>query len=241
MPTFWRKPIRKTIYTLQIDNYAPEICALTLPLMANYARKIGANFHIIKERHFPEWPIVYEKLQIFGLGRLHANDWNLYFDADTLIHPDFFDVTEQMSKDTVAHNGKDMAGMRWHYDQYFRRDGRNLGSCNWFACASDWCLDLWHPLEDLTMQEAVANISPTVGEHNCGIVKAEHLIDDYTLSRNIARFGLKHTTLIEMCGRLGFLGPDGRPTNFFLFHLYTLTNEEKVAKMKEILKAWRLI
>ena len=64
----WSKPLRKTIYTVNIGDYAPEICALTYPLMQAYARKIGADFHVIRERKFPAWPVVYEKLQVHELA-----------------------------------------------------------------------------------------------------------------------------------------------------------------------------
>ena len=59
----WSKPVKNTIYTLNIGNYAPEICALTYPLMEAYARKIGADFYIIRDKKYPEWPVVYEKLR----------------------------------------------------------------------------------------------------------------------------------------------------------------------------------
>src|ERR1700722_6556869 len=127
------RPIRKTLYTLNIDNYAPEICALTYPLMKNYARKIGAAFSIIDERKFPEWPVVYEKLQIHELAKgeyaRHADvdvleprepdDWQIFVDSDALISPEFFDVTELLSKDTVLHNGRDMAGLRFKKNEKF--------------------------------------------------------------------------------------------------------------------------
>jgi hypothetical protein len=96
--------------------------------------------------------------------------------------------------------------------------------------ASAWCVDLWHPIDDLTMAEAVANITPTVEENNTH-VKAEHLVSDYALSRNIARYGLKFTTLTALWPRLG-IAP-----NFF-WHVYTLPVEEKLIEMKKIIKAW---
>jgi hypothetical protein len=89
----WSKDIKKTIYTLNIDDYAPEICALTYPLIQAYARKIGADFQVIRERKFPDWPVVYEKLQIHELGQRDSNDWNIYIDSDTLINPEMFDIT----------------------------------------------------------------------------------------------------------------------------------------------------
>jgi len=227
----WHKHVKKTIYTLNVGDYAPEICALTYPLMQAYARKIGADFQVIRERKFPEWPLDYEKLQIHDLAEEHGNDWSIYIDSDALVNPEMFDVTEHLYKNTVCHNGTDMAGIRWKYDQYFRRDGRHIGSCNWFAIASDWCLDLWRPLDDLTPEEAIANISITVGERNSGHCETPHLISDYTLSRNIARFGLKVQTVIDLCGKMGWHSPGGGPVSPFLFHKYTISNEQKAREM----------
>jgi len=201
------------------------------PVTQNFCDKIGADFFEIKDRKYPEFAPVYEKLQIFELGQEMKNDWNIFIDADTLVHPDCFDFTTQMKKDTVAHNGKDFAPIRWKMDRYFLRDGRNIGSCNWFAVASDWCIDLWHPLDDITREEAIANINPTAKELGT-IIEASHLIDDYTLSRNIAKYGLKHTTLRDIFQPYGF--QDG---NFF-WHQYTIPIEQKVQEMKKVLKVW---
>ncbi len=240
----FHKPVKKTIYTLNIGNYAPAVCEITYPLINAYARKIGADFKIITERKFPEWAVVYEKLQIHELAQRDQNDWSIYIDSDALVHPDMFDVTALLSKDTVCHNGRDMALVRWNYDQYFRRDGRHIGSCNWFTCASDWCLDLWRPLDDLSASEAVANISLIVDEHNCGVMDASHLIDDYALSRNIARFGLKFKTVIDLCAEHGLtpVNPAGQrlSQNPFLWHAYTISIAEKVEKLKAVLKNWKV-
>ena len=202
--------------------------------MRAYARKIDAEFHVIRERKFPEWPLVYEKLQIHELGRC-GNDWNIYIDSDALVNPEMFDITDYLHKNTICHNGRDMAAIRWKYDQYFRRDGRHIGSCNWFTVASDWCLDLWRPLDDLTLEQALANINITIGERNSGLCQTEHLIDDYTLSRNIARFGLKVQTVIDLCGQLGWRGPNGVPVSPFIYHKYTISNEQKVREMLMVL------
>jgi hypothetical protein len=218
--------MKKTIYTLNIDNYAPQITALTYPLIQRYADKIGANFEIIGTRQFPGWPVVYEKLQIHELGK--DNDWNIYIDSDAIVHPDMFDVTDHLTKDTVLHNGRDMAGNRWSYDRFFRRDGRHIGSCNWFTVASDWCIDLWKPLDDLTFEEAVKNIHPVMSEAATGLIAPSHLIDDYTVSRNIAKFGLKFDTLIEMQARRKDQGA-------YLFHLYNIPESAKLEQMSNYL------
>lgn len=225
--------MKKVLYTLNI-GYSEEITKLTYPFLRKYAEKIGAEFEIISERKFPDWPMDYEKLQIYELGK--NNDWNIYIDSDALIHPDFFDVTNHVHKDTVLHNAADFANIRWRYDKYFRRDGRNIGSCNWFAIASDWCIDLWHPLEDLTLEEATRNIYPTNREvKSNGRVGLEpgHLISDYTLSRNIARYGLKFNTIM---GLLQKYDPNGG----YLSHDYISPLDIKVKNLKTILKQWDL-
>lgn len=225
-----QRKLKKTIFTLNVDGYAPEITEFTYPLIKRYADKIGADFYIIKERKFPKFPPVYEKMQIYDLGRQMKNDWNIYIDSDALVHPDMFDVTEFISKDTVCHNGNDMANIRWRYDDYFRRDGRHIGSCNWLTIASDWCLDLWHPL-DIPYEEALKNIFPIQNELNT-VITREHLIDDYMLSRNIARFGLKFKRVDKIIEERG-------GGNYF-WHQYTINIKEKVELMKNILATWEI-
>lgn len=230
----WQKKFKKTIFTLNVNNYAPEITEITYPLIKRYADKIGADFYTIKDRKFPDFPPVYEKLQIYELGQKMENDWNIYIDSDALVHPDMIDVTNHISKNTVMHAGADLASNRWKYDRYFLRDGRNIGSCNWFTVASDQCIELWKPLDDLTLKEAISNINPTVHELST-IIIPEHLIDDYTLSRNIAKYGLKFMTCMDLLRKL--LG-DNIPQYFW--HQYTIPTEEKVIRMKQVLKEWGL-
>jgi hypothetical protein len=229
----WQKPLKKTIFTLDIDNYAPEITAVTYPFIEHYAEKIGADFHIITQRKFPEFPLTYEKFQIYELAQEMENDWNIYIDADTLVHPETIDFTLHVQKDTVIHHDKDMANVRWKYDRFFYRDGRNIGSCNWLAIASDWCIELWKPPEDLTVEEAVRNIFPTVEEKGT-VIKPGHLIDDYIVSRNIAKYGLKFASCRDILLKLNL------PLANFFFHQYTFSKEEKLKQIKEVLGNWRI-
>lgn len=223
--------MRKTVWTLNINNYAPELCELTYPLLLGYANKIGADFQIINERRFPEMPVVYEKLQIFYLGR--TNDWNVYIDSDSVLFPDMFDVTERIPKDTVAHYGRDHAGNRFRADGYFRRDGRDIGSCNWFTVASDWCIDLWHPLENgAALADVLPNIHPIVTERQAGIDR-EHLIDDYVLSRNIARYGLKFKTVYDLM-------KESDDKGMYFWHTHRKSLSAKVNEIREGIVAAKL-
>jgi hypothetical protein len=244
----WNKQIKKAIFTLNVENFDPEITELTFPLLKNYAKKIGAEFVIIKERKFLDWPVTYEKLQIYKLAQEMGNDWNIYIDADALIHPDLMDFTSILSKDTVAHHGSDFASMRWRYDRYFLRDGRNISSGNWFTLASDWCIDLWHPLDDLTLEEALANITPIVVEENSNVFDASHLIDDYVLSRNIAKYGFKFTTIREYLKSISreittSIDLDSKKTKAvgMAWHQYLVPKEVKIIEMKKVLKDWGLM
>lgn len=219
--------MKKTVFTLNVNDYSPEITNITYPFIDQYARKIGATFHILNKRKYPDFPVTYEKFQIYDL----ATDWNIYIDSDALIHPDTFDITELLPKDTTLTCGKDFAPIRFTYDEFFKRDHRHIGAGNWFTVASFWCRDLWHPLDDLSLVDAVRNIHPTILERNNEVTPA-HLIDDYVVSRNIAKYGLKFKTFKEI------LAEQGNPGEF-LFHEYLYTTEQKVKNLKKVLNTWK--
>jgi hypothetical protein len=229
------RKIKKCVFTLATKGYEPELCALTLPLIKGYADKIRADFYVIDDRKFPQWPIQCEKLQIYDLAREMENDWNIYIDSDALVHPEMLDVTNYLSKDTVMHVGLDHAAVRWAYDEYFLRDGRNIGSCNWFAVASDWCVDLWRFPEDLSPHECGQRIQPTVAEELTGMKTSMNLIDDFLLGRNIARFGLKFKTFMQILDEVGVRN------SFLLWHQYTKTPEHKLEEAREVLFGWGLM
>jgi hypothetical protein len=230
----WQKKIKKTLFTLAIGDYEPKICEMTFPLLKAYANKIGADFHVIKERKFPDWNIRYEKLQIYQLAQEMENDWNIYIDADALIHPEMVDVTNLLTKDTVAHMGNDYQAVRYRPDRFMLRDGRNISSCNWFTVASDLCIELWEPQTDITQADVTASCFPTVDEANT-VFTPDKLVDDFVLSRNIAKYGLKFTTITKRLKDIG-LGE-----SWFAWHAYTISAEQKFLEMKNILKMWRLI
>jgi hypothetical protein len=220
----------KTIFLLDIDNFAPELKKITLPFIQLYAERIGANIHFITERKFPQWPVTYEKLQIYELAKEFKSDFNLYIDLDTLIHPECPDFTIYLPKGTIAFHASDVSHIRFRTDDYFLRDGRYIAPGNWFMIASDLCLDLWRPL-DLSLEEILNNINPTPKEIKNGITR-EHLIDDYVLASNISRFGLRFKSFEEIYKERGF--------NECLQHEYTLSIPEKIEYMKNVIKKWNI-
>ena len=100
--------LKKTIFTVNVDNFAPEVTEITFPYIKAYAHKIGAEFFEITARKNPDKPPAYEKFQIYDLGRLMRNDWNIFFDADTLIHPDYPDITWglRLAEANISRSGK---------------------------------------------------------------------------------------------------------------------------------------
>jgi hypothetical protein len=221
--------MQKTIYLLNINDYEPEITAITYPRIEAYAERIGAQVYRITERKFHEWPVTYEKLQIHELARKHRDDWAIYIDSDALLHPELPDVTDLVPRDHVAHNANDFSPIRFADSDYMRRDGRHIGACNWLTIASSLCFDLWRPLE-MTPAEAESQIHLTVPEAK--IMKPEHLVDDYALTQNIARFGLKFTTLREIWAEMG------NPHAEFFFHEYLIPAADKLTGMKATLERW---
>jgi hypothetical protein len=253
----WQKKIKKTIFTLNIGNYAPEIRELSYPLLKKFAHKIDADFYEITERKYPDFPPVYEKFQLYDLAQQMENDWNWYIDADTLVHPDMPDLTTLFNKDTVYHHGIDHAAVRYREDRFFLRYGRHISPGNWFTVASDWCIEVWKPLDDMTLEEAVQFIQPTIGEIKSDVIQPSHLIDDWLCARNVAKYGLKCVIIRETTFTDRNIKPTegpiwvsaGAPPNGgpgtvmggYLAHWYTDPIPVKVQNMKRQLSLWGVI
>jgi len=229
--------MKKVLFTLQVGGYGEDMSKLTIPFMQYHADKIGAEFRVIKERRWPELPPVMEKFQIYHLAQeeFKGYDWFIYWDLDTLIHPDFFDVTALLGKDTTCSGiTSDFTPNRFKPDPYFLRDGRFIGKGNWCAMFSDWCLDYYHPPEPMTaehVEHLAQNIRLTVVESRSGVMQPSHLIDDYCVSRNIARYGLKHTLISEIASK--FNRPD---IPNMLFHQYLHDMDKKIVMMQKQLE-----
>jgi len=230
------------VWTLDLGgNYPPAIKAITFPWLKHYAKKIGASFEVITEDKFPGWPDRTNKFQLFEFLRGEEDTWAIFFDADTLINPDQVNFAELISPDTVMHNANDFSPIRWKPDNYFLRDGRHLGSCSWFFMAHSMCRDFFtpptmqqHETEDrfLTLDEIVDRIRPTQNEVTQGL-SPDHLIDDYCLSRNISRFGLKFTSVLKIMQRNMIQGS-------YFMHQYLMTVPKKVEELKKVHHIWQL-
>lgn len=172
--------MKKILHLLNIDDFFPEMCEITLPLFVNYAKRIGAEINMIKERKFPDWPITYEKLQVYELG--YSADYNILFDLDLIIRPDAPNITEMVPPNSVGLQGTYEADTMYYANPYFLRDGRKIGVCGNFAVTTSWTHDFWEPLP-LSLDQAKQQL----GRH--------WILDEYTMSFNIAKYGLKTVIL----------------------------------------------
>ena len=195
--------MKKLVVTLNIGDYLPELTKITFKFMKAYSDKIGAEFIILDQRKLTrdgdDKPLNYEKFQLHELTNHY--DWTYFLDSDAFIHPDCPDWAEMVNdKSVVLFSGVDCRTTRFRGTNSSRRSSCQVGACTWNVVCSNWTgPDLWMPPEDFNA--AVQNIYPIWIEAKSGHCTAAHLIDDYQLSENIARFGLKVDTQKAICER----------------------------------------
>lgn len=91
--------MKKLLVTLNIGDYDKEITEFTFPYMEEYAKNIGADFHIITERKFPDFDINLEKFQLYDICLDY--DWTIFLDADCLINSKGTDLTKLVENDRI--------------------------------------------------------------------------------------------------------------------------------------------
>jgi hypothetical protein len=93
-----------------------------------------------------------------------------------MIHPDAMDITEYMKQDTVYIQYEFMASDQFKMNEIFQSDIRNIGIAGSFIITSKTTHELWRPL-DKTMDEI----------SNENLVSRWHILDEYTISLNLAK------------------------------------------------------
>jgi hypothetical protein len=181
-------PRHKIVYTMDIGNYMPELCKITIPTIEAYANKIGAEFQIIAERKFPEWPVTYEKMQLYELAE--RSEWTIFIDADTVIRPEMPDITEGLRYREIAVHIAYDADTTLPSDYYMIEDRRNVGVATSFIVSPRFRRNLWKPFN-----EGIKNIL-----RRLHAVKARpHIADEYCVSRNLARYGIPFKGIATQC------------------------------------------
>lgn len=232
---------KKLIAVLCTDDWQPEIRALTFPLMKYHARKIGADFYVINDRKFPaHYPLCYERFQLYDISKHY--DWVIQLDADFLVHPDMPDVTAFLPKDKVLISVPGVASQSYQMDEYFLRDGRNICVGGFVTVNSDWTRDLWRPPDDLTPEEAMDRCEPKTFEWRDRQMYKDHVVLDYILSRNVAKYGLKIETLQNMFNtwvKSGYCSIE--QIDGYVMHNAQLKYHEKIQHIKAYLtQHWKI-
>lgn len=170
---------KSCVHIVRKTNVPEELCAITEPLIGEYARRIGADVNVIGvTRAFPDYPPTYERMQIYASGR--GYDWNICIDTDILIGPSLIDVTAVLPPEFIGLIMSYKASEAFAVDnKYFRRDGRDIAPVESFVITSELTHDLWEPLRG----SSAANMASVFHEHQ---------IAEYALAHNIAKYGLKY-------------------------------------------------
>jgi len=100
-------------------------------------------------------------------------------------------------------------------DQYFQRDGRNLGIVGSLVACSKNTRDIFKPLP--------AHHSPDQVQNR---LYRPAIVDEYVMSRNVAKYGLKHAALW--------------PAYHGIHHaeVTTINPSDAVEQLHTVLKAW---
>ena len=174
--------MKKIIHVVYINDFFPELWDITLPSIKEYAYRTRSELNIITKRKFPEWHINYEKIQVYEDGK--NADCNFLLDADILIHPKFPDFSDGITfPHHIAFNDNYHASTKFNIKEniYFQRDGRDVGIASNAVISFKSTHDVWEPL----------SITPEEGKQITFVREGD--IDEYFLSHNMAKYGLKYT------------------------------------------------
>lgn len=211
----------KCIHIVNINNYFPELWELTFPTIYRYANRINADINIISKRKFPDWHIHYEKMQVYRDGYGHMA--NFLLDMDILIHPQFPDFTQIVPIHHVGFNDNYHASSKFNIKDngYFLRDGRDVGIASNAVVSYATTHDIFEPLNIRPYQ------AKDFTENICLVREGD--IDEYCLSHNLAKYGLKYT---------GITWEDWQRQYFI--HLGTGDRKLAIDTAKQILQNWNI-
>jgi len=177
--------MKTCVHIVNIDNFFPELFNLTIKTVERFCEKYKFELNIIKDRKYSDLTILSEKLQVYDYGLNY--DWNLLLDADILVHPNTYNPFTYFNPIEVGNKDEYKANAQLRLDKYFIRDNRNIGLSSCVLATSRLTHDLWKFPNDLTKNEIYSNI---LQERKC--------VDEYIISRNLAKYGLKHRELFPI-------------------------------------------
>lgn len=207
---------KKCVHVLASLDYAPQLCEITMPRIEAYAHKIGADFNRITERKFPDYPINYERMQIYEAGKKYL--WNLNIDADVLIGRSLIDLTSRIQPGVVgtAMWFKLSSAFAIQGDPAFKEISEDVGLVDMFNVTNRLTHAVWKPLPGPF--EQYRNYVSRVGERK---------VSEYCMSVNFHRHRYKFAGIFQ-------------PGDHVHHFNYTTRSAPRqvIAEAKELLASW---
>lgn len=227
--------LKKLLVTLDI-NYPKDITELTFPYLKKYADKIGADFLVLNERKFPKYSVLNEKMQLYDASK--GYDWTFFCDADLLIHPDLFDLTDYMEKDTALFWSISQNTAKYKPNDYFRRVKRDVAIATTFFVFSDWLRDLSKFDQSETQEQLSSQVVPINAELRYDRIATTNGwgTDELIISKNIAKYGLRIEELPVYFNRIF----ERDMTGSFFFHDYMIDPWRKSQMLVDVVKQWKV-
>jgi hypothetical protein len=228
--------MKKLLVTLNIGDYDRDITSLTFPRMQEYAKNIGADFHIITERKFPDFPLMLEEFQMYEFSQTY--DWIIFLDGDCLINPRAVDLTTLVKEDRVIiakynppthhfhpENIEGQYNFKYYAPFFFLVFHKNSRNCvkpyeNPFDYYEYINLNSTHP-EMKTYMEIRTHLTEKE-------IK-DTLIDEFLLTLNLHRYNIKTASLVEDFPELSVISHTSD------------SKEKKIKQLKESIKKLKTI
>lgn len=228
--------MKKLLVTLNIGDYDRDITSLTFPHMEQYAKNIGADFHIITERKFPDFPLMLEEFQMHEFSETY--DWIIFLDGDCLINPRAVDLTTLIEEDRVIIAKYNPPSHHFHPENIEGKYNFKYYAPFFFLVFHKNSRNCVKPYENPYDYYGHINLDSTDPEMETYIEIRTHLtekeikdtlIDEFLLTLNLHRYNIKTASLQEDFPKLNIIAHTSD------------TKENKIKKLKENIKKLKTI
>ena len=218
--------MKKLLVTLNINDYDKEITELTFPYMREYAKNIGADFHIIKERKFPDFPLMLEEFQMYEFAETY--DWIIFLDGDCLINPKGVDLTTLVEEDRVLIAKFNSPTHHYHPDNIEGKYNLKYYAPFFFLVFHKNSKDCVKPYQNPYDYYEYINLNSTYPEMKDYMKIRTHLseeeikdtlIDEFLLTLNLHRYNIKTASLQEDFSELSIIAHTSDARDIKIKHL----------------------
>jgi hypothetical protein len=203
--------MNKCIHVVCVNNYRLDIACKTVPYLQFYAKRIGADFNLITDRKYPEWPVTYEKMQIYDLGKKY--NCNILLDCDILLDHKMYDITEIVPSNCIGTWMVYDPAITIKEDEFIKLDGSDRIPVTNCIVTRQSQHEFWKPFDSISMATALSRM------------KREFVIDEYCVGRNTKKNNFSIVGVIEK-----------RVENKLFFHgnITTESNSEFFSQLNNI-------